>query len=204
MLARMPHEDYVPAPVSPDHSFDPSSLYQSLPRPAADRIPGPPPTLSPRLAKTAVAFALAGVVFLLVGGRRIARSEATRGWIETSARIASAKIRATGDGEYHVDLDYRYRAGPRELRSTRIAFEPALSRDAAYAYAERFRPGARVPAWFDPAAPGSAVLEHPDVPFAWGPGAFGALLIAIGLLPFGRQLFRLLRHRVAVRRAATL
>lgn len=200
----MSHEDYVPAPVSPDHSFDPSSLYANIAKPAAARLPEPPPALSPRLAKTGVVLVLAGIIFLFVGENRLARASATRGWIETNAQIVSAKIRATVGGEYHVDLAYRYRAGPRERQSTRIALEPVLTREAAYAYAERFRPGARVPAWFDPAAPGASVLEHPNVPLAWAPSAFGVLLIAIGLLPFGRQLLRVLRHRIELRRAATV
>lgn len=197
----MSHEDYVPAPLAPDYTFDPATLYQTPPRPVAAKPPAPPSALSPGLRTIGLALALAGVVCVFVGERRTARAEATRGWIETSATIATAKLRARG-GDYHLELAYRYRAGPREREGSRVALEPDLSRDAAYAYAERFRPGARVPAWFDPAAPESVVLERPQVPAAGLPGALGAILLLAGLAPFARQLVLHLRYRMRLRRAA--
>lgn len=200
MLARMSHEDYVPADQTPDYTFDPATLYQTLPRPAAVRLPEPPPALSARLAKIGLGLAFAGVVFLLIGEQRIARAEATEGWIETSAVISSAKLVAHG-ADYHLDLSYRYRAGPRERQGGRIALEPDLSRDAAYAYAARFRPGARVTAWFDSAEPGSVVLERPNIVAPYALSIFGAALIAAGFVPFAHQLLRHLRHRIALRRA---
>lgn len=197
----MPHEDYVPAAPSPDYTFDPATLYQTLPRPAAAKPPEPPPALSPRLAKTGGALVLAGVICLLVGQQRLARAHATRGWIETTATISSAKLRGSGN-DYQVDLAYRYRAGPRERQGSRIAFEPGRSREAVYGYAERFRPGARVPAWFDPAAPDSVVLEQPKVAAPWAPTIIGAALAVAGLLPFARQAWRHLRHRRELGRAS--
>ena len=199
----MPHEDYVPAEPSPDYTFDPATLYQQLPRPAAARPSEPPPALSPRLVKIGLGLVLVGMVAVLVGARRTARAAATRGWIETTAQIATAKLRAEGE-RYFLDLAYRYRTGPRERAGSRIALEPDLSRDAAYAYANRFRPGARVPAWFDPAAPDSVVLEQPRIPAARLPGQIGAILILAGLSPFARQLLRHLRHRIALRRHAAI
>lgn len=196
----MPHEDYVPAPTSPDYSFDPATLYQTQPRPSVAQLPSPPSPLGPRSAKIGGALVLAGMICLLVGQHRLARAEATRGWAETSALIGSAKLRGSGD-DYHLDLSYRYRAGPREREGARIALEPDRTRDGAYRYAERFRPGARVPAWFDPAAPDSVVLEQPAVAAPWAPTLAGALLLAGGLLPFARQAIRHLCYRQALRRA---
>ena len=200
----MPHEDYVPAPPTPDHTFDPATLYQTQPlvgRPAVAKPPEAPRALSPRLAKAGFALVLAGAIGVLIGQHRLARANATRGWAETTAIISSAKLHG-GGSQYHLDLAYRYRAGPKERQGARIALEPRLTRDAAYAYAERFRPGARVPAWFDPAAPESVVLERPDIPAPWAPTLLGAALIIAGLVPFGAQLFRHLRYRLELRRAA--
>lgn len=200
----MPHEDYVPAaPHAPDHSFDPSTLYQTQPLSAPAKPPEPPPSLSPRLLKASLALALAGVVCLLVGERSLAHARATEGWMKTSATIVSAKLRAAGK-DYHLDLAYRYRAGPREHQGARLALDPALSREAAYAYAERFRPGAKVPAWFDPAAPESVVLERPNDDASSVPRTLGALLLVAGLAPFVVQLTRLLRYRLALRRVGGL
>ncbi len=198
----MPHEDYVPAEPGPDYTFDPATLYQSLPRPAYATPPTPPPELSPRVAKVGVALVLLGAGLLLLGRHRVARAEATRGWIETTAVISGAKLVAQGQ-EYRLELAYRYRTGPRERPGGRIALEPDLSREVVYAQASRFRPGARVPAWFDPAAPDSVVLLRPEVAAPRAPGLVGALLLVIGLSPFLRQLSRHLRHRIASRRFAT-
>jgi hypothetical protein len=201
MLLRMSHEDYVPAEQTPDYTFDPATLYQTLPRPAAIRLPEPPPALSARLAKIGLGLAFAGVVLLLIGEQRIARAEATEGWIETSAVISSAKLAAQGE-DYHLDVLYRYRAGPRERQGTRIALEPDLSRDAAYAYAARFRPGARVTAWFDSAEPESVVLDRPNIAAPYALSIIGGALVAAGLMPFAHQLLRQLRYRIALRRAS--
>jgi len=197
----MPHEDYVPADPGPDYTFDPATLYDSLPRPKTAIPPAPPPPLSPRLAKIGLGLVLLGVCALLIGERRAARAHATRGWIETSATILAAKLDARGQ-DYRLLLDYRYRAGPSERSGRRIALESDLSRDGAYAYAARFRPGSRVPAWFDPAAPDSVVLERPRIAAPRAPGLLGAALIAIGLAPFARQAARLIRHRIELRRLA--
>lgn len=197
----MPHEDYVPAPASPDYTFDPATLYQTQARPPATKPPEPPPRLSAKVTKIAVALTLSGIACLLVGERRLARAGATRGWMETTAVIATATLRGSGN-DYHLDLSYRYRAGPREHQGSRLALEPVRSREAVYAAAERFRPGARVRAWFDPAAPESAMLELPNVAAPWAPSVCGMVLTAAGLAPLVRQLFRRLRYRIDLRRAA--
>ena len=189
----MPHEDYVPADQTPDYTFDPATLYQTIARPAAPAVQ-PPPPLAARVVKTGLGLALAGVVCLLIGQQRLARANATKGWIETNAVISSAKLSAQGQN-YHVDLLYRYRAGPRERHGSRVALEPDLSREAAYAYAAKFRPGTRVTAWFDPAAPESVVLERPAIPLPRAPGLFGAALLVAGIAPFALQLARHLRYR---------
>lgn len=201
----MPHEDYVPASQSPDYTFDPASLYRTegvstLIAPSPAEPPVPPAPLRARAAKLGLAIALAGVISLLVGSAQNAKARATHGWVETTAQIVSAKIRATSADDYHLDLGYRYRAGPRELPGSRIALEPARTRDAVYAYAARFRPGATVPVWFDPSAPSSAVLERPRVLAPWAPSVLGIALLAAGLAPFALKAFHHLRYRLALRR----
>jgi|GEM_PF-5667757 Protein of unknown function (DUF3592). len=192
----MPHEDYVPASLPADYRFE-SATYPHLSARSAARAPEPPAALPEQLVRSRLLLALLGVVCVLFGQYRIATANATRGWIETSAVISSAKLRGSGNS-YHLDLSYQYRAGPREREGSRIALTPARSREAVYAYAGRFRPGARVPAWFDPAAPDSVVLEREKVAAPWAPGAIGALLFLVGLFPFVRQLFRHLRYRRAL------
>jgi hypothetical protein len=135
------------------------------------------------------------VLTLLLASTQYEKADGTRGWIETKANIHSAKLRATSNGDYHLDLDYRYRAGPRDWTGVRIAPEPTLTREAGYDYATRFRPGVIVPVWFDPAVPSSAVLERPRIFAPRLVRALGATLLAAGLSPFALQLFRDLRHR---------
>ncbi len=149
-------------------------------------------------------LSLLGGLVLFVGLRENARIGVTRHWIQTTGTVQSAALRSVADPAggtaYHLDITYRYQAGPRMRESRRIALRPALSREAAFAHAARYRPGATVPVWFDPAAPGSAVLEHEQSRLITVLFAYSALLLGagvLGALPLLPHLVRVLRHRHA-------
>jgi hypothetical protein len=202
----MPHEHYAPSPTGPDHRFDPAHLPHGLPLYGrVGAAPDAPPPLRPlpgRVRALCAVLALLGGLALLLGETQVGRAEATRGWVETEAEILSAAIRSDDAGRYHLDLAYRYRAGPRLREGKRLALEPSAEREAVFAAAARYRPGARVGAWFDPAAPGSAVLERPDVPLPRAGTVAGAVLLLGALSPPGWQLLRRRAHRRARRHPA--
>lgn len=202
----MANETYEPASQTPiGHLPQP---FLRLERSAVRRASSPPPPpLSPRLRRlgqVSLVLCLLGGLVLLVGLRQNTRIGVTRHWIETTGTVETAKLRSAanpaGGTAYHLDLAYRYRAGPQIRESRRIALRPDFSREAAFAYAARYRPGATVPVWFDPAAPGSAVLEHEQSGLITVLFAYAALLLGAGLLgslPLLPHFVRVFRHRLA-------
>lgn len=110
------------------------------------------------------------VIGLIIGwlGHRWARSTnalriAAQTWPAVPVTIIKAKVFA-GEDDWGIKAHYRYTIDGREFRSSRVRYggESYATREAAQAELDRLgaRPGATVPAYYDPARPRRAVLAR--------------------------------------------
>lgn len=121
-------------------------------------------------------------------------------WTATTCRIVRSEVISTIERDrrnrrltmYELVLAYDYRAGDRTQHGEAIDFEARGRTTEAgdvHALQRRFPAGSDVPCWFDPAAPGHAVLDRGS----WWPGGAGVVpfaMLAIGALIAGHGIVR--------------
>jgi hypothetical protein len=148
---------------------------------------------------------LAGTVFLLVFGLIFAgvgyavtfkwgkplldRAEESRTWPSVTGTIEQSEIAqgrdSDGDRTYRPDIVYRYEIDGRTMRSGDVYVGGAASTSAksdAFQIVNRYPVGQQVEVYYDPAAPGKAVLIPGEAP--GGKIAFwvGVIFLAVGLV----------------------
>jgi hypothetical protein len=132
----------------------------------------------------ALVFLLAGsaaAYFLLL--KPLACLAASQSWTEAQCTVLSSQVAlAPGSGTtYWVDIHYTYRVNGISHESGRYDFMTGSSSGTAgkQAVVDRYPPGARVPCWFDPADPSSAVLSRSlSTAYLWG--LFPLPFLAVG------------------------
>ena len=108
---------------------------------------------------------VANFIYALIKARR--QGAAGRLWSRTSGKIATcnvSRLPVPGKGDETtttVDLRYQYRLDDEDFEGSRIRFggHAGLSALAADEIAAKYPPGATVDVYYDPKAPGHAVLE---------------------------------------------
>ena len=133
--------------------------------------------------------AVAGAALLGGGGSAWLESRSAHGWdavegvVSSSAVVRSGQPRSSSP-RFHADVEYRYAVGGTPYTGTRVSFDPApgVVREAAEALVrERYRPGAAVTVYVDPAEPSNSVLERSGGGLALVFAALGALLLGVAL-----------------------
>jgi hypothetical protein len=153
--------------------------------------------------------AIFGLVFVAVGTYVHAasalvpawRARAALEWTPATCTIHHSELiegrDSDGDPTYRVDVRYTWVADGQTHAGDRVDFSPGPDGDDARDAARRFVPGARVPCWHDPDAPGEAVLVRGGVSAFAGLFALPFQLAGLAVLygTFGRPN----RPRVVVR-----
>jgi hypothetical protein len=133
--------------------------------------------------------ATAGAALLGGSGGAWLESRSADGWNAVEGVVTrSAVVRAgqprSSSPRFEPDVEYSYAVGGTEFTGTRVSFDPApgMARTEAEALVlDRYRQGAAVTVYVDPASPGRSVLDRSGGGLALLFAALGGLLLGVGV-----------------------
>lgn len=137
-----------------------------------------------------IAWVVGAAIWLRLLARRAERLlEASRHWPSVTGQILKSRIVRSFNSMRLHEIDYAYRAGGRDLRSSRIGFAWSGSAISEAEVATRYPVGGEVTVWYDPANPEYAVVERSGNPaqlrlFSWAMLAMAVLVAGFTLIPF--------------------
>ncbi len=137
-------------------------------------------------------FIMVGIGLALWGLNVLEQSRVSENWPSTNGEVVTSEVREERDEDgttYYGDVTFQYVINDRRYTADTVSFgQYGGSRKHAAEIVSRYRPGARVPVYYDPEAPQTAVLE-PGV--TWSSYLllvmglmFAGLPIVIGLVAF--------------------
>jgi hypothetical protein len=137
--------------------------------------------------------AAVGLVFLGIGIWLVRKLQASRRWpwvdgVVTGSRVVRRVSQGTGDDEsesisYVPTIEYRYELNGQHYSGSRIAFAERGygSHGGAERSLAKYPLGGAVKVMYDPAKPGSAVLECRN-PLAWVMLTVGIVILAVAVV----------------------
>ena len=126
-----------------------------------------------------------------------------RSWIGVPGKIISAKsvqrkversLSSSNDQDFEMrnfaEISYAYSAGGRKLSGSRLSIGADLGNSGVAEKLARYKPGANVTVYYDPAKPESAVIERdlPEGTFRFGVWLVVALTVILFAVVFGADL----------------
>jgi hypothetical protein len=106
-------------------------------------------------------FLGAGLLFTWLAGREVLASVRTHQWTRTDCEVVASGVQSH-DGDYVVEVEYRYSFQGRRYTSTRSALKEESFSDygAAQRLANRYAAGTQTVCYVDPAHPDQAILKR--------------------------------------------
>lgn len=128
------------------------------------------------------AFALVGLAIAAYGLAVLERARRSASWPSTPGVVTESGV-TRGDDSHSPSVAYTYTAGGAPRRGTGLVVGPTVAsstEDYAVRRLARYPVGAAVAVYYDPAAPGDAVLEPGLAKRSFVPLAFGLLFASFG------------------------